>query len=347
MPSPLPLVQVGFLDEDSSGTALFVLNRLVDTIFVIDIALTFFMPYRAPTASGGMWVYDNHKITMNYLRGWFALDAISAIPFDLILSVQSDVDSSAVRTIRVVRLLKLARIIRASRLLSRWEDHMYISNAYLSLIQFILMTILMSHWLACLWGYVGNAADHLASDHSRYTTNLTRDRLFEINLELEDLSSGSWIRLARAWTNSPWELYGVAVYCALNNVFGGVTEVSPGNYAEFYVQTFMMLFGSAVWAYIIGSICGIISTLNPVQVEYRQQMDEVRSAHRAWADPPMKWLERTRLACEARHLRQSAHVISSFDARSVPFAIFLRPPPPSPSLLLVSSTQVRVPLSTL
>ena len=40
----------------------------------------------------------------------------------------------------------------------------------------------------------------------------------------------------------------------------------------------VLMFGSAVWAYIIGSICGIISTLNPVLVEYRNQMDEARAA---------------------------------------------------------------------
>ena len=46
----------------------------------------------------------------------------------------------------------------------------------------------------------------------------------------------------------------------------------------------VLLFGSAVWAYIIGSICGIISTLNPVLVEYRTQMDEVRRS--TWQSAP-------------------------------------------------------------
>jgi len=37
----------------------------------------------------------------------------------------------------------------------------------------------------------------------------------------------------------------------------------------------MLFIGSSVFAYVIGSICGIISTLNPVQVQYRQTMDEL------------------------------------------------------------------------
>jgi hypothetical protein len=37
----------------------------------------------------------------------------------------------------------------------------------------------------------------------------------------------------------------------------------------------MMLCGSCVWAYVIGSGCGILATLNPALLEYRQQLDEL------------------------------------------------------------------------
>jgi hypothetical protein len=37
----------------------------------------------------------------------------------------------------------------------------------------------------------------------------------------------------------------------------------------------MLLVGGGVWAYVIGSICGIISTLNPAKVEFRQTMDQL------------------------------------------------------------------------
>ena len=37
----------------------------------------------------------------------------------------------------------------------------------------------------------------------------------------------------------------------------------------------MMLIGSCVWAYIISAGCGIIATLNPQGVEFRQTMDEL------------------------------------------------------------------------
>lgn len=45
--------------------------------------------------------------------------------------------------------------------------------------------------------------------------------------------------------------------------------------AEFYVSSFMMVVGSSVWAYVIGSACGIVATLDPARIEYRQTMDQL------------------------------------------------------------------------
>ena len=41
------------------------------------------------------------------------------------------------------------------------------------------------------------------------------------------------------------------------------------------VQAAMLLIGSSVWAYVIGSACGIIATLDPARIEFRQTMDEL------------------------------------------------------------------------
>ena len=56
-------MQVAFFDSTVyAGAANFTLNRIVDTIFVIDIVISFFMPYRETARKGGMMVYDNKKI---------------------------------------------------------------------------------------------------------------------------------------------------------------------------------------------------------------------------------------------------------------------------------------------
>ena len=55
----------------------------------------------------------------------------------------------------------------------------------------------------------------------------------------------------------------------------GACEINPACPREFYAQCAMLLIGSSVWAYVIGSACGIIATLDPANIEYRQTMDEL------------------------------------------------------------------------
>jgi hypothetical protein len=101
---------------------------------------------------------------------------------------------------------------------------------------------------------------------------------------LADEGGLSWKQKAMVKTTNEFELYGVALYVALNNIFGGSCEVHPGNYPEFYLQGAMLLTGSSVWAYVIGSACGIVATLDPAGIEHRQVLDEVR-AHIAECTP--------------------------------------------------------------
>ena len=55
--------QIAFLEPiEAPSSALFILNRLVDAIFLVDMTLTFFVPYRESPHRGGMWTFDNKKI---------------------------------------------------------------------------------------------------------------------------------------------------------------------------------------------------------------------------------------------------------------------------------------------
>lgn len=62
---------------------LILVDFLVDITFLIDMLVNF----RTTYLKNGELVYEPSKIARNYLRGWFLIDAVSAIPFDLILSV--------------------------------------------------------------------------------------------------------------------------------------------------------------------------------------------------------------------------------------------------------------------
>jgi hypothetical protein len=158
----LPPTRVASDDWDERPIT-FVVNRLVDTVFVADVGLAFFLPFRAKRS--GMWVYDKRRIIHNYLRGWFALDVITCVPFDVLFGFLGEAagersegtqsNALTLRLLRMLRIMKLARIVRASRILARWQDHIGLSYAHSSLVRFLMMTLVLAHWLACLWGFVG------------------------------------------------------------------------------------------------------------------------------------------------------------------------------------------------
>ena len=60
---------------------LFFFNRAIDLAFAFDMVLNFFLAYR--NTEDGVWVRSHAKIAARYLRGWFLIDLLSVLPFDM------------------------------------------------------------------------------------------------------------------------------------------------------------------------------------------------------------------------------------------------------------------------
>lgn len=139
--------EVAFLNT-SPAEFLFWVNRLVDVCFVVDIVFNFFLMFY--DEDSGRWVYDKSIIAKRYLRGWFLIDIVSIIPFDVISAVSGE-DSlqqfQAFRTVRLFRLFKLLRVFRASRIIQRWKSTLSVKNSTVSLLRFFMTVLFISHWV--------------------------------------------------------------------------------------------------------------------------------------------------------------------------------------------------------
>ena len=60
---------------------LVIVDLIVDLMFIADILINF----RTTYVENGEVVSDKQKIAVNYVKGWFVIDTIAAIPFDLLL----------------------------------------------------------------------------------------------------------------------------------------------------------------------------------------------------------------------------------------------------------------------
>ena len=68
----------------------FIINRILDVIFTLDICLQFFVAYQTGTSYGGYtWIENQKKIVRHYLTTWFLLDAGTVVlpgAFDVYLA---------------------------------------------------------------------------------------------------------------------------------------------------------------------------------------------------------------------------------------------------------------------
>jgi hypothetical protein len=67
--------------ESSSANPLVIIDLIVDLMFIADILINF----RTTYLHNGEVVTNQKKIAINYVKGWFVIDTIAAVPFDLLL----------------------------------------------------------------------------------------------------------------------------------------------------------------------------------------------------------------------------------------------------------------------
>ena len=148
--------EIAFLGAPTSYTGIiFLLNRVIDLLFLIDMVLQFFLLLSVSDRYGDRWITDHAELVRRYLRGWFAIDlfstAVSAIDFVAIAGVQSVVTLKVIRVVRVLRLTRLIRLARSSRLMARFETRYHVDYAVFSLVRIIVTLLLCTHWSACVF----------------------------------------------------------------------------------------------------------------------------------------------------------------------------------------------------
>ena len=80
-------------DDINAPDPLVIIDLIVDVMFIADILINF----RTTYLHNGEVVTDPQKIAINYVKGWFLIDAVAAIPFDLLLFGTGTSDVSPTR----------------------------------------------------------------------------------------------------------------------------------------------------------------------------------------------------------------------------------------------------------
>uniref|UniRef100_G3TYC9 Voltage-gated inwardly rectifying potassium channel KCNH2 n=1 Tax=Loxodonta africana TaxID=9785 RepID=G3TYC9_LOXAF len=122
---------------------LAVVDLIVDIMFIVDILINFRTTY---VNANEEVVSHPGRIAVHYFKGWFLIDMVAAIPFDLLIF-----GSGSSQLIGLLKTARLLRLVRVARKLDRYSE-------YGAAVLFLLMCTfaLIAHWLACIWYAIGN-----------------------------------------------------------------------------------------------------------------------------------------------------------------------------------------------
>ncbi|XP_077176005.1 voltage-gated inwardly rectifying potassium channel KCNH7 isoform X2 [Paroedura picta] len=238
-----------------SCNPLNMVDLIVDIMFIIDILINFRTTY---VNQNEEVVSDPAKIAIHYFKGWFLIDMVAAIPFDLLIF-----GSGSDETTTLIGLLKTARLLRLVRVARKLDRYSEYGAAVLMLLMCIFA--LIAHWLACIWYAIGNVERDYLVHKIGWLDSLGQQLGKHYNRS--DVSSGPSIK----------DKYVTALYFTFSSLTSvGFGNVSPNTNSEKIFSICVMLIGSLMYASIFGNVSAIIQRLYSGTARYHMQMLRVK-----------------------------------------------------------------------
>jgi len=239
--------EVAFLEPEMN--ALFVINRLLDAIFLSDMILQFFITAKDEK---GNHIKNLSQLREMYMKGWFIIDFVSILPFDVMgLLVDGLSEFKVIRAIRVLRLFKLLRLIRTSRIMQRWENHYSINYALVGLINYMIFTLLATHWFACLY--------HLIA-------------------YIQGIGTDTWIDQQDVEVDGNGQVYVLSISWAAQTISSiGYGDSLATTTTERVMVILMMLMGSCIFAFALGEIGYAVGQMSVKEEHYHMIIDSVNT----------------------------------------------------------------------
>ncbi|KAK3256392.1 hypothetical protein CYMTET_34472, partial [Cymbomonas tetramitiformis] len=249
---------VAFLAESKKDSDTFYyINLVVTAFYILDLLRNFNKGYHNRF---GKFIADRTTIGRTYLKTWFIIDILSVFPFS-ILNDDSDFKSGIFQIVRVLRLTKLLTILRGSRLLQRVENTCAISYNLVKAQLLLVYLLVLCHWFAC--GFI------LVIDFERNTECFERSGDGECCY--------NWLDCIR-WSKEGMgnhEKYVIALWWSSGVVLTIGSDVWPVTTAEHWAQMILEVGCGLLYAYLIGVVCSVFSSMAHDTTEYFEALDKL------------------------------------------------------------------------
>ncbi|XP_020299509.1 potassium voltage-gated channel subfamily H member 8 [Pseudomyrmex gracilis] len=227
---------------------------VVEALFIIDIVLNFRTTY---VSRKGEVVSNSKSIAVNYVKGWFIVDLVAALPFDFLYA--SDVYSGEESAHSNIHLVKLTRLLRLARLLQKMDRYSQYSAVILTML--MLFFILVAHWLACIWFVIAEKE------------RLRNDKDWELGW-IHALADKLKISVQNV---THTESYITALYFTCSSLTSvGFGNVSANTFTEKFFSICTMLIGALMHAAVFGNVTAIIQRMYSRRSLYQTKLRDLK-----------------------------------------------------------------------
>lgn len=240
------------------------LNPVIDALdsiyipifFAFDIMFTFNTAYYDSVSE--QLVESRIFIIRKYIRGWFIIDLLASIPFDVISGL------SVIRVIRLFRLNKMSQTFSELRKMLFENDNNTEENSnkhfkrswfdygILDMIFVFFQFLFLLHILACMWNFL-TLPQSLGDPTHNWKT--------EFGYQNADITT----------------LYVTAFYYNVITILTiGYGDIFPTNNTERIYSVFIMIAGVILFSILVSVIEGLMLRYNPRKYAYNDKMNEFK-----------------------------------------------------------------------